>query len=356
MSFRCPRLAPVAHSRARRHTDASEGELLAHHRTTQVFAGLVVAAPLIAACGGGGDEAEVRPFAEVQADEFVFENDPTSSERGILRVTTTEPMICAIVWGETEDPGSFNTSLAMNGTGSVDHDALPAGAEPGATYLFHVKGWTADRTLYQSELATFTLPERDDATATASPEHGPDLAGDGTVADVSSEFNHRPLRRTWSPACVTLLLPASRGSSSSDSRHCTNGPARCSRPIPVDLNVANSTVSQRSGPARPRNRRTNRVGSAASTSGPELLRFRKCSRSSSEEASTTMLSLARWTPGRIPRPAHSVADAARTRPVVIRIGTRSGRETFRNRAVVGRGFVVAERHFHGDHETNGDLP
>ncbi|MGE0139472.1 MAG: discoidin domain-containing protein [Ilumatobacteraceae bacterium] len=162
---------------------------MTHHRTTRAFAGLVVAATLIAACGGGGDEEQVRPFAEVQADEFVFENDPTSNERGIFRVTTTEPMICAIVWGETEDLGNFNNSLAMNGTGIVDHDVFLPGAEPGATYFFRVQGSTADGTLYQSELATFTLPERDDAPSTASPEHGPNLALDGTVADVSSEFN-----------------------------------------------------------------------------------------------------------------------------------------------------------------------
>jgi hypothetical protein len=157
------------------------------HRTTRALAGLVVAATLIAACGGRDEQ--VRPFAEVQADEFVFENDPTSNERGIFRVTTTEPMICAIVWGETEELGNFNNSLAMNGTGIVDHDVFLPGAEPGATYFFRVQGSTADGTLYQSELATFTLPERDDAPSTASPEHGANLAIDGTVADVSSEFN-----------------------------------------------------------------------------------------------------------------------------------------------------------------------
>ena len=53
----------------------------------------------------------MHPFSEVQADEFVFEADPTESERGIFRVETTEPMICAIVWGETEAFGNFNNSL-----------------------------------------------------------------------------------------------------------------------------------------------------------------------------------------------------------------------------------------------------
>ena len=154
---------------------------------------LASAVQLAAASGsdddGGATAGEVRPFSEVQADEFVFEADPTNLERGIFRVTTTEPMICAIVWGETEQLGNFNNSLSMNGTGIVDHDVFLPGAEPGRIYFFRVQGSTADGTLYQSDLATFTLPERNDAATEATPDHGPNLALDGTVAEVSSEFN-----------------------------------------------------------------------------------------------------------------------------------------------------------------------
>lgn len=153
--------------------------------------GLVAAVVLLAACSGGDDAgAAPRPFSEVQADEFVFETDPTSIDRGIFRVTTTEPMICAIVWGETEALGNFNNSLAMNGTGIVDHDVFLPGAEPGGTYFFRVQGSTADGTLYQSDLATFTLPDRSAAADdSAEVDRGPNLALDATVAEVSSEFN-----------------------------------------------------------------------------------------------------------------------------------------------------------------------
>jgi hypothetical protein len=132
----------------------------------------------------------VRPFAEVQADDFVFEADPTDPGRGIFRVTTTEPMICAIVWGETEELGNFNNSLEMNGTGIVDHDVFLPGAVPGETYFFRVQGSTADGTLYASPMATFTIPGGDgDDTARADVDRGPNLALDATVIDVSSEFN-----------------------------------------------------------------------------------------------------------------------------------------------------------------------
>lgn len=140
---------------------------------------------------GAGQAPSVRPFSEVQASAFAFENDATFPGRGIFRVKTTEPMICAIAWGETESLGNFNNSLDMNGTGIVDHDVLLPRAEPGKTYFYRVQGSTAAGTLYQSDLATFTLPALDGQTPTgATPKPlGQNLALDATVTDVSSEFS-----------------------------------------------------------------------------------------------------------------------------------------------------------------------
>ncbi len=147
------------------------------------------------ACGGSGSDEvqgldrEVQPFSEVQASEFVFENDTTFPGRGIFRVTTTEPMICAIVWGETEALGNFNNSLDMNGTGIIDHNVFLPGAEPGRTYFYRVQGSTADGTLFSTELATFTLTESDAAAAPMEgAPHGENLAAEGTVVEASSEF------------------------------------------------------------------------------------------------------------------------------------------------------------------------
>ena len=142
----------------------------------------------VAGCASGDDGSGVRPFSEVQDSELVFENDPTFPGRGIFRVTTTEPMICAIVWGETEALGNFNNSLAMNGTGIVQHDVLLPGAQPGGTYFYRVQGSTADGALYQSPIMTFTLPEADDALGAPVAPVGENLALGATVAEVSSEF------------------------------------------------------------------------------------------------------------------------------------------------------------------------
>ena len=130
-----------------------------------------------------------RPFSEVQAAPFAFEADPTDPERGIFRVTTSEPMICAIVWGPTEALGHFNNSLSMNGTGIVDHDVVLPGIEHGREYFYIVQGTTADGAWYRSELATFTIDAPDAGTIATRPITGDNLAESGTVVDVSSEFS-----------------------------------------------------------------------------------------------------------------------------------------------------------------------
>jgi hypothetical protein len=146
-----------------------------------------VAILTIAACGG--DDGGVRPFEEIQDSDLVFENDPTFPGRGIFRVTTTEPAICAIVWGETEALGNFNNSLDMNGTGIVQHDVFLPGAEPGQTYFYRLQGSTADGTLFQSELMTFTLPEAAPAPSGSGAPAGDNLALGAAVTEVSSEFS-----------------------------------------------------------------------------------------------------------------------------------------------------------------------
>jgi hypothetical protein len=105
-------------------------------------------------------------------------------------------MICAIVWGETEDLGNFNNSLDMNGTGIVEHNVLLPGAEAGKTYFYRLQGSAADGVLYQSELLTFTLPPGDGTTTDdVAADHGINVAEGATIIEVSSEFSE-----SWSGA------------------------------------------------------------------------------------------------------------------------------------------------------------
>lgn len=162
-------------------------------RPSRTLGMAVALALLLVACSGGSET--VRPFEDIQASDLSFENDPTFPGRGIFRVTTTEEAICAIVWGETEELGNFNNSLDMNGTGIIQHDVFLPGAEAGKTYYYQLQGSTADGSLFQSELMTFTLPEAAPGTSTASGTEGDNLALAGSVTEVSSEFS-----ASWSGA------------------------------------------------------------------------------------------------------------------------------------------------------------
>lgn len=158
---------------------------------------IAVVVLLVAGCSSGGGpegaagDVEVRPFQEVQASAFTFEADPLDPAVGIFRVETTEPMICAIVWGETDALGRFNNSLAMNGTGISQHDVRLTDAEPGRTYHYVVQGTTADGALYRSEPDTFAIPDGPAAPRQEGPviDVGENLALAGGVNETSSEFS-----------------------------------------------------------------------------------------------------------------------------------------------------------------------
>lgn len=151
---------------------------------------------LTAACGaastsnadGTSANTAVHPFNEVQDSDFRFEADPADPTRGIFHVKTTEPMICAIVWGKDSSFGRFNNSLAMNGTGIVDHDVFLPDVEPGVTYHYIVQGTTADGTLYRSEESTFTI-KRATGAGGGSASAGDNVATGANIVEASSAFS-----------------------------------------------------------------------------------------------------------------------------------------------------------------------
>jgi hypothetical protein len=138
-------------------------------------------------CGGGAGE-EVRAFAEVQASEFAFALDSSDPSRAIFRVTTTEPMICAIIWGEDDRFGRFNSSLAMNGTGIVQHDVVLPDVDSTRTYSFVVSGVTASGHMYRSEKGEFSLRGSSPTTPRDEPA-GVNVARGARVSGFSSEFS-----------------------------------------------------------------------------------------------------------------------------------------------------------------------
>lgn len=137
----------------------------------------------------GQIDGELFDFELIRGSDFVFEADPNDPNRGIFRVTTSEEAICAIVWGETDEFGNFNNSLAMNGTGIIDHDVVLPGAEQGKEYFFRVQGTTADGRQFRSETGTFVIPVTESGGNAADEiDRGDNLALNATVVDASSSF------------------------------------------------------------------------------------------------------------------------------------------------------------------------
>ena len=154
-----------------------------------VFAAVALVA---AACSSSSGESEVIDFAEIQSSGFEFTVDASGVAR--MNVTTNIDAVCSIAWGETDALGTIGTDLDMGGTAHDDHEVLLVGAVPGETYQFRVQGSDADGNLFQSELASFTLPDIPTGDESMGGEedmdvHGDNLAEGATVVAVSSVFS-----------------------------------------------------------------------------------------------------------------------------------------------------------------------
>ena len=196
---------------------------------------LALVAPLAGA--GSTTGARVRPFSEVQASDLQFERDRSDPTRGIFRVETTEPMICAIVWGTDKSFGRFNNSLAMNGTGITDHDVILPDAKPGVRYSYVVQGTTADGTLYRSEVGTFRLRAGSTVGSPKSSRVCATLALGATVTEVApssrglsaGERHRRRHRDQWATkgdgdrGSITLDLGAAHRDRVRRLRHALHG-------------------------------------------------------------------------------------------------------------------------------------
>ena len=145
-----------------------------------------------AACSSSSSESEVIDFSEIQSSDFEFTVDANGVAK--MNVTTNIDAVCSIAWGETDALGTIGTDLDMGGTAHDDHEVLLVGAVPGETYQFRVQGSDADGNLFQSELASFTLPEIPTSDESMGGDedmavHGDNLAEGATVVAVSSVFS-----------------------------------------------------------------------------------------------------------------------------------------------------------------------
>ena len=139
------------------------------------------------ACSGSSDDAAAHDFSEIQSSDFAFTVDTNGVAK--MNVSTNVDAVCSISYGETDSLGTIGTDDDMGGAAHDDHEVILVDAEPGETYKFRVQGADAEGNIYQSEIASFTLPEAPENGGESMDDHGINVAEGATVADVSSIFS-----------------------------------------------------------------------------------------------------------------------------------------------------------------------
>lgn len=130
-----------------------------------------------------GADVEVRPIDDIIEGEIEVTPD-VSGTFATLELTTTVDVVCSVAYGPDETFGMIATDDDMAGGGHRDHRPTLDGLAPETTYSFVLQGADAGGTLYRSEVMEFTTP-----TAAPAQTPGRNMATDGTVVDVSSEFS-----------------------------------------------------------------------------------------------------------------------------------------------------------------------
>jgi len=148
-----------------------------------VAAGLTLVSAACSPEATSGSEVRVRPIDGILASgpEF-FDIGPNTAA---LRVETSLPVVCAVVYGTTPEYGQMATDTDMAGGPHSDHHPLLTGLAPDTLYYARLQGVGPDGTLYRSEEYTFrTAP-----APTASGEPNLALPANGArLVGVSSNF------------------------------------------------------------------------------------------------------------------------------------------------------------------------
>jgi F5/8 type C domain len=142
---------------------------------------------IAAACSSSSEDATVRDFSEIQSSDFTFTVDADGVAR--MMVSTNIDAACSIAYGETDALGSIGTDDDMGGAAHDEHEVILVDAEPGGTYKFRVQGADAEGNIYQSQIASFTLPEVPDGGGDSMDDFGENVAEGAAVLDVSSIFS-----------------------------------------------------------------------------------------------------------------------------------------------------------------------
>jgi len=160
-----------------------EGSMLRLIFISAVTAGLALVSAACSQEAASGSEVRVSPIDGILTSGPEFTD--IGPETAALRVETTLPVVCAVVYGTSSGYGQMATDTDMAGGAHFDHHPLLTGLTPDTLYYARLQGVGPDGTLYRSEEYTFRTapaPAASGEPNLALPANGARLVG------VSSNF------------------------------------------------------------------------------------------------------------------------------------------------------------------------
>ncbi|MGE3073917.1 MAG: discoidin domain-containing protein [Dehalococcoidia bacterium] len=139
----------------------------------------------LVACGDDGPEPAVSSIDGILDGAILVED--IRSDAANVRVVTTIPVVCAVVFGTDTSYGGISTDPDMGGAAHSDHFAPLRGLEPDTVYHYRLQGTGPDGMLYVSGDLTFRTAPRDPDQL----DRGPNVASlteGARVLEVSSVF------------------------------------------------------------------------------------------------------------------------------------------------------------------------
>lgn len=136
-------------------------------------------------CGDDSADQPVSPIEEILDGDILIED--IGSDSANVRVVTTIPVVCAVVFGSNESYGRISTDPDMGGAAHTDHLAPLRGLDPDTLYHYRLQGTGPDGTLYASDDLTFRTAAGDPAQTTRGPNLASAAEG-ASVREASSVF------------------------------------------------------------------------------------------------------------------------------------------------------------------------
>lgn len=134
----------------------------------------------------------VFPFEMIEGTAPVLVGMTATSTR--LEVTTTIPVNCLIIFGDSPDFGRVAQDSDMGDSGAHDnHSPILTNLEAETTYYYRLQGSDTQGNFYVSEVFTFTTPPESDEISDnlLSPSRGAELL------EVSSNFSNGENDGSW---------------------------------------------------------------------------------------------------------------------------------------------------------------